>query len=316
MKRALTSLASLICLALALGTLGCAPTVTDSKKDSLAVVATTTFVADLAASILGENGTVVGLMGPGVDPHLYKATAGDVNRLQTADVIFYNGLHLEGRMTEVLVRLGRQGTPVYAITEDLPEENLLEPAEFAGHYDPHVWFDPELWIHCVNTVVNALSEVDPSNAESYARRGRQTKTLLNELKQWGISYSAQIPVKSRILVTSHDAYNYFGKAFDFQVVGVQGISTVSEAGLADIIKVSQFIKEKEIKAIFVESSVSPSTIERISDDSGAVIGGELFSDALGEPGRKETGPDGKIYDVGTYEGMFRHNMTTIVEALK
>ncbi len=301
---------------LTMASISCSPTSNDSNDERIKAVATTTFVADLVRSILGDDGEVRGLMGPGVDPHLYKATAGDVNQLQSADVIFYNGLHLEGRMTEVLVRLGRQGTPVYAITESVPESRLLEPAEFAGHYDPHVWFDPDLWIHCVDTVVSALSKVDPSRAGTYENRGTDLVSRLTELKRWGDEYAQQIPRKQRILVTSHDAYNYFGQAFDFQVIGVQGISTVSEAGLADIVKVSKFIRENGIKAIFVESSVSPATIERISADSGVSIGGELFSDALGEPGHMETGPDDSSYDVGTYEGMFRHNMTTIVEALK
>ena len=314
MKRPLLALFSLTLLAMT--SISCSPTASDSSDNRIKAVATTTFVADLTASILGDDGEVIGLMGPGVDPHLYKATAGDVNQLQSADVIFYNGLHLEGRMTEVLVRLGRQGTPVYAITEDLPEASLLEPAEFAGHYDPHVWFDPDLWIHCVDTVVSALSEVDSNRADAYRDRGATLKSRLKELKRWGVEYAQQIPKEKRILITSHDAYNYFGQAFDFQVIGVQGISTVSEAGLADIVKVSGFIRDNGIKAIFVESSVSPATIERISADSGVSIGGELFSDALGEPGHLEESPDGSSFDVGTYEGMFRHNMITIVEALK
>ncbi len=295
---------------------GCGSRETDSSPSSLKVVATTTLAADLVSAILGDRGEVVGLMGPGVDPHLYKATAGDVVALQSADIIFYNGLHLEGRMTEVLVRLGRRGTPVYAVTESVPEENLLEPAEFAGHYDPHVWFDPDLWSYCVDTVVDALAALDPQQADAYKAQGENVKSQLRELKDWGTEYASQVPNDKRILVTSHDAYNYFGRAFDFQVLGVQGISTVSEAGLADMVEITEFIKEKGIKAIFVESSVSPATIKRISEDSGAAIGGELYSDALGERGKIETAPDGSRYDVGTYEGMFKHNVTTIVDALK
>ncbi len=289
---------------------------TPEESQGLKVAATTTMVADLAAAVLGEYGEVHGLMGPGVDPHLYKATAGDVNTLQSADLILYNGLHLEGRMADLLVRLGRRGKPVYAVTEGVPESELLEPEEFAGHYDPHVWFDPILWSYCVDTVVEALSEVDPMRTTVFKKRGDSLKSEYEALREWGHSYVSQIPRENRILVTSHDAYNYFGKAFGFQVVGVQGISTMSEAGLADIVKIVEYIKERNIKAIFVESSVSPATIQRISKDSGAKIGGELFSDAMGMKGHREAGPDGLSFDVGTYEGMFKHNLVTIVEALK
>ncbi len=316
MKRAATKISTVLFSTLLLALAGCSDRATESSSSSLRVVATTTLVADLAESVLGEHGEVIGLMGPGVDPHLYKATAGDVNDLQSADLILYNGLHLEGRMTEVLVRLGRQGTPVYAITENVPESELLEPEEFAGHYDPHVWFDPKLWRYCVDTVGTALSSVDPDKASIFEARGAAVKSQLTALQQWAESYVTQIPESQRILVTSHDAYNYFGRAFGFQVIGVQGISTVSEAGLADMAKISEFIKAKRIKAIFVESSVSPATIKRISADTGASIGGELFSDALGERGHIETGPDGSTFDVGTYEGMFKHNLVTIVESLK
>lgn len=295
--------------------LGCGSEPQPSRK-TLKVAATTTMVADLAAAVVGENGEVHGLMGPGVDPHLYKATAGDVNTLQSADLILYNGLHLEGRMADLLVRLGRRGKLVYAVTEGVPESELLEPEEFAGHYDPHVWFDPNLWSYCVDTVVEAMSEADPANAEAYEQRGLKVKSEYEALREWGEAYVNQIPEDKRILVTSHDAYNYFGQAFGFQVVGVQGISTMSEAGLADIVKISEFIKEKEIKAIFVESSVSPATIQRISKDSGTRIGGELFSDAMGLKGHLESAPDGSSFDVGTYKGMFKHNLVTIVEALK
>jgi len=272
-------------------------------------------VADLAASVAGELATVTRLMGPGVDPHLYKATASDVNKLQSADLVLYNGLHLEGRLADLLVKLGRRGKPVYAVTEGIPEEQLLEPEEFQGHYDPHVWFDPRLWALCVETVVEALIAVDPANKSAYNSQGNGVRARYLEFYDWSKKYMAKLVPEQRYLVTSHDAYNYFGRAFDFNVIGVQGISTQSEAGLADIVQIVKFIKEKRIKAIFVESSVSPAAIQRISQDSGASIGGELFSDAMGTKGHMGQARDGSQFDLGTYEGMVKGNISTITDAL-
>lgn len=285
-------------------------------SETIRIAATTTMVADLARSVAGERATVHGLMGPGVDPHLYKATASDINTLQSADLIFYNGLHLEGRLADILVKLGRRNKPVYAVTESIPEAMLLEPEAFKGHYDPHVWFDPRLWARCVATVVNALVETDPDNADEYKQRGKAVEQSYKSHHQWGANYLSRVPKNQRVLITSHDAYNYFGRAFDFRVIGVQGISTQSEAGLADMVKIIDFIKENGIKAIFVESSVSPAAIQRISEGSGCAIGGELFSDAMGLPGHIETAADNSSFDVGTYEGMVKSNIATIADALK
>ncbi len=283
---------------------------------TIRIAATTTMVADLARSVAGDRAEVAGLMGPGVDPHLYKATASDINTLQSADLIFYNGLHLEGRLADILVKLGRRHKPVYAVTESIPVAKLLEPEEFEGHYDPHVWFDPRLWAHCVETVVLALSEVDPKHADEYKERGAAVEQSYLDLYKWGKRYLAPVPAEHRVLITSHDAYNYFGRAFDFRVIGVQGISTQSEAGLADMVKIIEFIKKNGINAIFVESSVSPAAIQRISEGSGCAIGGELFSDAMGLPGHIESAADGSSFDVGTYEGMVKANIATIADALQ
>lgn len=287
-----------------------------AKEGRIRVAATTTMVADLAESVAGDFATVTGLMGPGVDPHLYKATASDINTLQSADLILYNGLHLEGRLADILVKLGRRGKSVYAVTESIPEDKLLEPEEFQGHYDPHVWFDPRLWALCVDTVVTALSKVDPAHAKEFQERGESVRAAYLSYYEWGQKYMAQVKPEQRFLITSHDAYNYFGRAFGFTVIGVQGISTQSEAGLADIVKIGEFIKQKGIKAIFVESSVSPAAIRRISEDSGAKIGGELFSDAMGAKGHMGKAADGSSFDLGTYEGMVKGNIATIAEALK
>ncbi|MCH2613908.1 MAG: zinc ABC transporter substrate-binding protein [Opitutales bacterium] len=284
-------------------------------EGKLRVAATTTMVADLAESVAGDNAIVTGLMGPGVDPHLYKATASDINTLQSADLILYNGLHLEGRLADLLVKLARRGKQVYAVTENLPAAKLLEPEEFQGHYDPHVWFDPRLWAQCVDTVVEALSSVDSPNKSQYAEQGELVKSRYLEFYNWGKQYMSSLAPEQRYLVTSHDAYNYFGRAFDFQVIGVQGISTQSEAGLADIVQIVKFIKGKGIRAIFVESSVSPASIQRISQDSGASIGGELFSDAMGTKGHMGHARDGSRFDLGTYEGMVKGNISTITDAL-
>lgn len=281
-------------------------------------VATTSMIADMVREVAGEDATVYGMMGPGVDPHLYKATARDLRMLRRADVIFYNGLHLEGRLSEILGRMRGRGAPVYAVAEAVPEDRLLTPGGNTGAadaFDPHIWFDPELWALAVEPVVEGLSRADPAHAEAYRRRGDALQERYRGLAEWGRERVAVLPESRRILVTSHDAYNYFGRAFGFQVVGVQGISTVSEAGLADVTAMVDFIRENQIKAVFVESSVSPTAIERISEDSGAVVGGEIYSDAMGVPGEMRSA-NGERYDVGTYPGMFKHNVNTIVESLR
>ncbi|PAW85180.1 MAG: ABC transporter substrate-binding protein [Pedosphaera sp. Tous-C6FEB] len=282
-----------------------------AAERKIRVTTTTSMVTDLVKQVGGDRVEVSGLMGAGVDPHLYKATATDVSKLQQAEVIFYNGLVLEGKMTDIFAKLARTKKFVYPVTEGVPEKQLLEPPEFEGHYDPHVWFDVELWTLCAQTVAKGLAEFSPKDKAHFEQRGREAATKLRALQEWSLKKAAELPKDKRILVTSHDAYNYFGRAYGFQVVGLQGVSTVTEAGLADMAKLVDFIKKNRVKAIFVESSVSPATIQRIAKDAGVRVGGELFSDAMGTPGQMENG-----YDLGTYEGMIKHNLTTIVEALK
>ena len=302
---------SITCTCLILLLLNGTVPVAAAAEKKLKVTTTVTMVADLVREVGGERVQVEALMGPGVDPHLYKAAASDVTKLQQADAIFYSGLLLEGKMQDLFGTLARSKRFVYAVTESIPLDRLLEPPEFAGHYDPHVWFDVPLWKLCVDTVVKGLSEADPGSKDAFAKRGAEARARMDELHAWALAKAAELPADRRILVTSHDAYNYFGRAYGFQVVALQGISTVSEAGLADVAKLTDFIKEKGIKAVFVESSVPHNTIERISKDSGVKIGGELFSDAMGALGQLENG-----YDLGTYEGMIKHNLTTIVDGLK
>ena len=287
------------------------PHTSPAADKPIKVTATITMVADLARSVGGDRVRVETLMGPGVDPHLYKAAASDVTKLQQADVILYSGLLLEGKMQDLFEKLAQGKRRVHAVTESIPRDRLLAPPQFEGHPDPHVWFDVTLWKLCIDGVLKALTEADPAGKDAYEQRAHETRARMEALHEWALRKADELPQDRRILVTSHDAYNYFGRAYGFQVVGLQGISTVSEAGLADVAKLSDFIRNKGIKAVFVESSVPHDTIERISKDTGVKIGGELFSDAMGTSGQIENG-----YDLGTYEGMIKHNLTTIVDGLK
>jgi manganese/zinc/iron transport system substrate-binding protein len=192
----------------------------------------------------------------------------------------------------------------------MPEDLLLSPKEFSGHHDPHVWLDVSLWARCVDIVVEGLSHEDPEGAAYYAERATAVRVSLAELHAWALAKAEELPAERRILITSHDAFNYFGRAYGFEVVGLQGISTVTEAGLADMARMVDLIRSRGARAIFVESSVPPQAIQRIAADARVRVGGELFSDAMGTPGEIENG-----YDVGTYNGMIRHNLNTVVEAL-
>lgn len=279
------------------------------------VVATTTMIADMVREVAGDAVVVEGLMGPGVDPHLYKPSGEDARRLRDAGAVFYNGLRLEGRMEELFERMGRDGKVAVALGEAVPEAARIQPESEGAHPDPHVWGDPALWAGCVGAVVEGLSRVVPEEKAAFEARGAALRAKLLALDAWVKEEVAGVPKERRILVTSHDAFSYFGRAYGFEVLGVQGISTVSEAGLADVAKMVELIREKGVKAIFVESSVPHATIERISADSGAKVGGELFSDALGTPGEMREAGGGKV-DAGTYEGMIRFNVSTIVEGLK
>lgn len=286
------------------------PLVSGTAAEKIKVTATTSMVTDLVKSIGGDRVVVSGLMGPGVDPHLYKASQADINKLIQAKVIFYNGLLLEGKMQEVFDKMSHS-KKIYALANAVPKSRLLSPPEFEGHHDPHIWFDVQVWALCIDVVVKGLSEADPTGKAEYARRGDELRRKMEELHQWALKKVSELPADKRVLITSHDAFNYFGRAYGFQVVGLQGISTVTEVSIADMAKMADFIKQKKVKAIFVESSVPHSTITRVSKDAGVKVGGEIFSDAMGTPGKMEDG-----YDLGTYEGMVKHNVNTIVNALK
>jgi manganese/zinc/iron transport system substrate-binding protein len=287
----------------------CAPRAEVAGPERLQVVATTGIIGDVAARIGGESVAVTSLMGPGVDPHLYKARAGDVRRLARADLVLYHGLHLEAAMGEVLSELGKRQATV-AVTEWIDRSLLLSPAEYRGSYDPHVWFDVRLWMSATRRIAAALAEADPANAGEYARREAAYLAELEALDAEVRARVAELPPERRVLITAHDAFGYFGRAYGFEVLGLQGISTASEAGTADVQRLGMEIARRRIPAIFVETSIPRRTIEAVQAAVGArrfrvEIGGELFSDALGDAGTPE----------GTYVGMVRHNVETIVRAL-
>lgn len=286
---------------------------TEGKKTSekLRVVTTTTMITDLLYQIGGDSIQLQGLMGTGVDPHLYKASEGDVTKLFNADVVFYNGLHLEGKLEEIFEKMRNQNKETIAITSGIDKDELIRSKNFASNYDPHVWFAIDNWIQSSRLVAKKLIELDPKNKAYYEVNNTVYLGKLMALKAQLNERINRLPKDKRILVTAHDAFNYFGKSFDFQVVGLQGLSTATEAGVQDVQKLANFIINHDIKAIFVESSVPKRTIEALQAAVKArghkvAIGGTLFSDALGNPNSKE----------GTYIGMFEYNTTTIVNALK
>jgi manganese/zinc/iron transport system substrate-binding protein len=286
----------------------CAPS-DGAHPGKVGIVATTGMVADLARRVGGDRVDVTALMGPGVDPHLYKASALDLDRLRAADVVLYSGKGLEGKMTDVLVRLARRKA-VVAVTDGIDDARLLEPAELEGHYDPHVWFDVSLWAETTPVVANALAAADPAHAAGYRARAAAYADELRALHDEVKRDLATIPRARRVLITSHDAFRYFGRAYDLEVRGLQGISTVSAPGVKDVEQMAQLIVDRGIKAIFVETSVPPKAIEAVREWVGrrgheVAIGGTLYSDAMGDAPPEDT-----------YPGMVRANVKRIVEALR
>lgn len=309
------SLKSFLCAACSLLVLlaGCAAPAADKNaaEDKINVVATTTMLADLSETIGGERAAVNGLMGPGIDPHLYQASAGDVTLMQKADVVVYNGLHLEGKMGEIFENLSGQGAAVICIEAGLDESKLLAWEEDSAIHDPHIWFDVSLWQAAARTVAEGLSQVDPDGKAAYQANLNAYLKELDETDTYIRSRAAELPEAQRVLVTAHDAFQYFGKAYGFEVHGLQGISTESEAGTADVRELADFIADRQIKAIFVESSVPPKTIEALQAAVRAkgfdvAIGGELYSDSLGDA---DSG-------AGTYILTVKANIDTIVNALR
>ena len=281
-----------------------------SSDGPYTIVTTTAMIADIVKNVAGARANVMSLMRAGVDPHLYRATRNDMAAMLEADVVFYNGLNLEGRMSDAFVKVATAGKPVYAITELLDETYLLEPEGFEGHFDPHVWMDPSGWIKATDVVVEKLAAFDPPYAERYRASGDAYKQELKKLNEYARQTLTSIPQERRVLVTAHDAFNYFARAYDVQVQGIQGISTDSQAGMRQIEMLIELIVTRKVPAVFTESSVPPKNIQALVEGAKARghevrIGGELFSDAMG--------PE-QTYE-GTYIGMLDHNITTIVRAL-
>lgn len=289
-------------------------TILSCKKEKQAngklnIVTTTTMITDLVKNVGGEHINLQGLMGSGVDPHLYKASEGDVTKLSDADIIFYNGLHLEGKLVEVFEKM--KNIKTIAVADALDENTLIGSEYFASNYDPHIWFNLDYWKLATEFVVKTLSEAIPNQKTTFEANGKTYIEKLNTLQTKLKTTISILSKEQRILVTAHDAFNYFGKAFDFEVVGLQGLSTATEAGVQDVQKLAAFIIENNVKSIFVESSVPKRTIEALqaavkSKNHEVTIGGTLYSDALGNADSKE----------GTFIGMFEHNVNTIVNALK
>ena len=290
---------------------------TTENEDLLSIVTTTTMVTDMVKTIGGDRVSVVGMMGAHVDPHSYQVTFSDTAALKKAELIFYSGHHLEGKMQDTLEKRAANKGGVFAVTDGIPDELLLKPQEeFKGYYDPHIWGNPELWANCVSIVVEALVEADPEGEEGYRARGQSYHSEIIALHKWAKKRITEIPKNQRVLVTSHDAFFYFGKAFDLEVRGLQGISTNSESGLKDRANLVSFIKERQLKTIFPESSVNAKGIKAVANEAGvAVSEHELFSDAMGEPGDTVT-LHGETYDKGTFIGMIKHNVNTVVDGLK
>jgi manganese/zinc/iron transport system substrate-binding protein len=281
----------------------------DFSDQQIDIVATTGMVGDIVQVVGGDRVEVTTLMGPGIDPHAYKASEGDVEKIGSADIVFYSGLHLEAKLAEVFEKMGDEIITV-PVAERIPVDRRIVVGTGAGAYDPHVWFDVELWSLAVEEVRDTFVRIDPEHANAYNERADAYQAQMAELDAYVIEQAARVPEKQRVLITAHDAFGYFARAYDFEVLGLQGISTATEAGAGDIQDLADIIVERQIPAIFVETSVSPRTIQALQEavqDRGfdVEVGGSLYSDAMGDPGTPE----------GTYLGMVRHNIDTIVGAL-
>ena len=278
-------------------------------QDRLSIVTTIAQIGDLTSAIVGDAADVTILMGEGVDPHSYQHTRTDMVLLNQADVVIYNGLYLEAQMEDLLHHLGER-KPVLAFAETLPEDRLLPSVDYEGRADPHAWMNARLWAEGVDDVVALLSEIDPDNAALYAANAEAYLAELDAIADYAEATLATVPQEARVVISAHDAFNYFGDAYGFEVLGIQGLSTESEAGLQQIESMVDLLVEREVGAVFVETSVADRNVQALIEGAAArghrvAIGGELFSDAMGSAGTYE----------GTYVGMLDHNVTTITRAL-
>lgn len=282
----------------------------DAAENRYRVVTTIGMITDIVERVAGDRAQVQGLVSPGTDPHLYRPTRSDIAALMNADIVFYNGLLLEGKMTDTLVRVASSGKPVHAVTELIDESELIEPEGYEGHADPHVWMDPLAWMKAVEVVRDALIAFDPGGADVYRLNAADVVAQIQHVHDYAERVLASVPESARILISAHDAFGYFGRRYGFEVVGIQGISTDSEAGVRHIESLVRMIVERDVGAVFVESTVAERNVEALvagvrARGKTVRIGGELFSDAMGRRGTYE----------GTYVGMIDHNVSTIARAL-
>jgi manganese/zinc/iron transport system substrate-binding protein len=293
--------------------LGCSGGKQDSDDNRLYVVATTGMLGDAVKNIVGEKAKVESLMGPGVDPHLYKAAQSDLEKLSEADIVFYNGLSLEGKMAEVLEKLGHT-KKIIAVGDRLDKSRVLQTSDHSTgnlSYDPHIWFDVSLWDEAVEIIASVMIETDTANAAFYRDNFNSYSAKLNDIHKWVKDEISSVPAEQRVLITSHDAFSYFGKAYEIEVHALQGVSTASDYGLQDVTRLVNLIVDRKVKAVFIESSVASRSLKAVVEGCGNLgyevkIGGTLFSDAMGEAGTPE----------GTYIGMMQANVNTIVNALR
>lgn len=280
-----------------------------AAEGKLTVVATTGMIADAARQIGGAEVAVTALMGAGVDPHAYRQTRTDIAAMTRADLVLWHGLYLEAQMEDFFHSLARKRV-VVPVAEAMPKDLLRGHDDYADKFDPHVWMSPEMWKHVVREVARALTEARPAATDLFAANLERHLGELDRLSDYGRKVVAGVPDDNRVLVTAHDAFGYFGRDYGFDVLGIQGISTQSEAGLNRIGELVDVLVDRQVKAVFVETSVADRSMRALIEGAAAkdhevVIGGELFSDAMGAEGTYEA----------TYLGMLDHNFSTIAGAL-
>lgn len=317
-KSKLKTIVMCVISALLIGTLlvGCAQkqqqeTAKGEDNGKIQVVATTTQVDDLMRQIGGDKVQVTSLMGPGVDPHGFEPSPADTKTLQNADVIAYNGYHLEAIFTDVLENFEKEGKNVIRMSDAINEGQEIKSAEEGLENDPHIWFSVDIWKQAAQHTADELSQIDPDNKATYQKNADKYIKELSDLKAYIEKRTAEIPANSRYLVTAHDAFNYFGKQFGYEVVGIQGLNSQTEAGTGDISQVAETIAEHKVKAVFIESSVSDRNVQALiqavqAKGENLEVGGELYSDALGSADEH----------ADSYIDMYKHNIDTLVDALK
>lgn len=280
-----------------------------AQNKKINVVATTGMIADTVKQVGGGRVEVKALMKPGVDPHVYRQTRSDIAAMVKADAVFWHGLYLEAQLEGFLEDLAKR-KPVIALAENLPKDQLLPSEEYENRFDPHVWMNPRLWKIVVNTARDQLTKLDPAGKADFAANAERHIAEIDALAAYSDKVLGTVPEASRVFISAHDAFGYFGKAYNYEVMGIQGVSTESEAGLKHIEDLVNLLVDRKIGAIFVESSVSDRNVKALTEGAAArdhkvIVGGELFSDSMGAPGTYE----------GTYIGMIDHNATVIARAL-